>query len=58
MISLDRLREIEPKLKNASDEEVALIREKLYEIGQLAMESYVDECGSKFPVGLTEIDGK
>jgi hypothetical protein len=47
MLSLKQIREYEPKLKDASDEEVALIREKLYELG------YND---SKFPVGSTNID--
>lgn len=53
MLSLKQIREYEPKLKDASDEEVALIREKLYELGHIAMDSYND---SKFPVGSTNID--
>ncbi len=56
MISLDRIRELEPKLKSASDEEVAIIREKLYGLAQLAFESWVDDNGSKIPLGLKEID--
>lgn len=55
MISLNRLRELEPKLKDASDEEVAVIREKLYQLAQLAYENYED---SKIPVGSTAIDEK
>ena len=50
------MRELEPKLKNASDEEVAEIREKLYGMAQLAYESWVDKNGSKIPVGLKELD--
>ena len=53
MLSLKQIREYEPKLKDASDEEVALIREKLYELGHIAMDSYND---SKFPLGSTNID--
>ncbi len=56
MISLDRIRELEPKLKNASDEEVAIIREYLYGLGQLFYETWVDERGSKIPVGLEKLD--
>lgn len=53
MISLRRLREIEPKLKHSSDEEVAVIREQLYQLAQLAYENYED---SKITVGLIAID--
>lgn len=33
-----------------------MIREKLYGMAELALESYIDECGSKFPVGSKTID--
>lgn len=56
MISLKRLRELEPKLVNASDEEVALIREKIYEMAHLAYDSYKEDRDSKFAVGLAEVD--
>lgn len=58
MISLDQIRKLEPGLKNASDEEVAQIRERLYEMAQLSFESWMDENGSKIPVGLTLHDPK
>jgi hypothetical protein len=51
MLSLKQIREYEPKLQHASDEEVALIREKLYELGHIAMDSYKEHSDSKFPVG-------
>ena len=56
MISLDRIRELEPKLKDASDEEVAIIRDYLYGLGQLLYETWEDEQGSKIPVGLEKLD--
>jgi hypothetical protein len=56
MISLLRLRELEPKLKHASDQEVAVIREKLYEAAQLAYDSYQDRNDSKFALGSEPID--
>lgn len=56
MITLDRIRQLEPKLKDASDEEVAVIREYLYGLGQLFYETWVEENGSKISVGLKEID--
>ncbi len=56
MISLEQMRELEPKLKNASDEEVAIIRERLYGLAQLTFDSWVDEHGSNFPLGLRKMD--
>lgn len=56
MISLDRIRELEPKLKDASDEEVAIIRDYLYGLGQLLYETWEDERDSKIPVGLEKLD--
>lgn len=58
MITLNRVRELVPRLKDAPDEEVAMIREKLYGLAELAFESYLDECGSKIPVGLKNSDDK
>lgn len=57
-MSLKRLRELEPKLANASDEEVALIRERIYEMAHLAHDSYKEERDSKFSVGLEEVDDR
>ncbi len=54
MISLNQIRQLEPKLKDASDEEVALVREQLYGLANLAFEDYVS--GSKIPVGLKKDD--
>lgn len=56
MISLKRLRELEPKLMNASDQEAALIREKIYEMANLAMDSYQEYKDSKLSVGLEDMD--
>jgi hypothetical protein len=56
MITLDRIRQLEPKLKDASDEEVAVIREYLYGLGHLMFETYQEEKGSKISVGLKKID--
>jgi|AntRauTorckE6833_2_1112554.scaffolds.fasta_scaffold28259_3 hypothetical protein len=56
MLSLKQIREYEPKLKHATDAEVALIRAKLYELGHIAMDSYLEQNDSNFPVGSTQID--
>ena len=58
MMSLKRIREIEPKLRDLPDEQVALIRDRIYEMAQLAYDSYREQRDSKFPVGLAEVDGK
>ncbi|MCC7160618.1 hypothetical protein IT399_02780 [Candidatus Nomurabacteria bacterium] len=53
MISLERLKEIEPKLKDKSDEELVKIRDLLYGLAKLSLESYLeDKSGSNFPVGM------
>ena len=41
---------------DASDEEVALIREKIYGLAQLAYDSYKEERDSKFAVGSADMD--
>lgn len=56
MISLDRIRELEPTLKDAPDEYVAIIREQLYGLGQLAYDTWIIENGSKIAVGLNKLD--
>ena len=56
MISLKRIRELEPKLNNLSDKEVADIRERIYEMAQLAYDSYKEDYDSKFAVGSADVD--
>ena len=58
MMSLARLRQLEPKLANASDEEVADIRTRIYEIAQLAVDSYQDTKDSNCALGSKSIDGE
>ena len=58
MISLNRIREIEPKLRDLSDEQVAEIRDRIYEMAQLAYDSYKEQRDSKFPVGSVEVDDR
>lgn len=53
MISLKRMRELEPTLRDRSDAEVADIRDRLYALAEFAMEIHHD---SKFPVGSKDID--
>lgn len=56
MITLDQIRKLEPTLKDASDEDVAVIREYLYGLGQLAFDTWTVKNGSKIAVGLKELD--
>lgn len=43
MLSLEKLREIEPGLKDISDKELEKIRDQLYGIANLALETYFDD---------------
>ncbi len=55
MISIDDIRNIEPSLRYASDSEIETIREKLYELANLGIDSYIEENGSKIPFGLEDV---
>ena len=53
MITLAKLRAIDPTLLNISDEELEEIRKSFYDFGQLMFEDWYDQkFGSKSPVGL------
>lgn len=53
MISLEKLRIIDPGLVNVSDEELSSVRDELYGMAQLAFENYwAEKGGSNNPVGL------
>jgi hypothetical protein len=53
MITLEKLREIEPALEKLSDEELIVIRNLLYAQGQLAFEMWLEsQTGSKNPPGV------
>lgn len=47
MLSLEQLREIDPKFKNVSDAKLTNVRDNLYEIGQLAFECWFEEQQQK-----------
>lgn len=55
MISLEKIKLIEPDLNNLPEEEVVRIHESLYELGQLMFEDWLknDKC-SKYPVGVLQ----
>jgi len=54
MISLEKLRELEPELAKVSDEELVKIRNLLYSLAELALESYVEsKRGSKNILGVS-----
>jgi hypothetical protein len=53
VISPEELKEIEPTLANASNEELIEIGNHLYDLAQLALECYLDsKGGSKNPTGV------
>jgi hypothetical protein len=47
MLTLEELRKSDPKLANKSDEEVAKIRDLLYELGHIALDSYEEDKKNK-----------
>ena len=50
MLSVEKCRQLEPSLKELSDEEILEIVENYYEMGQLATEDFKDnKKGSKNP---------
>lgn len=52
MISIEKLRQLEPTFENLTDEEVSKIRNLLYKFATLALETYMEKKkGSKNPLG-------
>lgn len=45
MLSLEECKKLCPSLENLSDEEVARVRETIYEMGQLALEDWERKNG-------------
>lgn len=55
MLSLEQLRKIEPTLKILSDEEILKLRDKLYVLGQLIFDDWLEnKAGSKYPTGVLQ----
>lgn len=52
MLSLERLRSIDPELERLSDSDVEAIRQALYEAAQLAFDVWWKKRGSNNPVRL------
>lgn len=50
MISLERLKSIDPSLQSIPDEELEHVRVKLYELGQFAFELWLKERNEKLMV--------
>jgi hypothetical protein len=57
MISIERLKEIEPTLAKLTDGEIRKIRRLLYQYAVLVLEIYLEKTtGSKLPVGSLEFE--
>ena len=55
MISFEELKRIEPKLQGKTEAELIKIRNLLYGLGQLSLETYLErKSGSKYPI---RVDG-
>jgi hypothetical protein len=54
MISLERMRQLEPRLEKMSDTELTKLRDMLYSLGTMAVDSFMtDKSGSKNPVRVS-----
>jgi hypothetical protein len=52
MIDINRLRKIDPELKDLSNKEIIVIREYLYNLGNFIFEGWHEQkFGSKYPAG-------
>lgn len=55
MLSPEKLRIIDPSLKDNSEEEIIKIRDSLYELGHLIFDDWLDKkAGSKYPDGVLQ----
>ena len=53
MITIEQARKIDPSLDDLTDEQLRGVLAELYELGQLAFETWLKEKrGSKFPTGV------
>jgi hypothetical protein len=53
MISIEECRKIDPRLEALSDEQVTKIRDMLYQLGQLAFDTWIENSGSKLLRGIS-----
>lgn len=52
MLSLEHLRKVDPLLEKLTDEQLERVRAKLYELGQLAFETWIKERGMGIPAKI------
>ena len=52
MLSLEHLRKIDPRLEKLTDEQLEGVRAKLYDLGQLAFETWNKERNVSIPVKI------
>ncbi len=53
MLSLEKLRKLDPSLNDMPDEQLEVIRASYYEIAEVAFDAWYEEHGSKNPAGLS-----
>lgn len=56
MLTLERLREIDPNLASVSDEELVAVRRELYSLAEIVLDSWENKEGSKNPEWLSPQD--
>lgn len=59
MISIEDMRNIDPRFREVTDEELIKIKHSLYILGQLALESYIEsKTGSKNPLRVYGLENE
>ncbi len=58
MMSLDQCRKVDPSLNGLSDEELTVVRNALYELGNIAFKTWQNKKFPNFHHGLLQKDGK
>jgi hypothetical protein len=55
MLSIEKLRKIDPALAHLTDDEIIEIRDTLYDLGQLIFDDWLEnDAVSKYPVGVLQ----
>jgi len=56
MLTLEQLRQIDPKLNDVSDEELIRVRKALYTLGEIIFDYWtIKKRGSKCPAGDSQV---
>jgi len=55
MLSLNECRKYDPKLAGLSDEDLRKVRNELYALGRMALQSYTQKFPKTYPLGISRL---